>query len=306
MSLSAQYYWCLTGTPIQNDIEDLGALVAFVRVPILQRPASFRKLISSPISLNVKDRFNNLQTLLRSICIRRTRELLNIPEPIETRKTLVMAPSELEQYRELFQKCKMRIEMVVSGHRKGRFNSTILELFLALRLFCNNGKAEEGAPTDMDEALSLLQQLDQDHCVYCGSTILHLSETPETDGGTMILTCPHIVCHGCMPQHLIDNKQCPTCGLSNIQSQPAHVARNQLARLPGEPTSRPFSQYSTKLRALLSDIMQNPLQKWYDSHLLLINFPPTDSPNIALFSRAGRKVSLLSPRCSLVRASHIA
>ncbi|KAJ6016750.1 hypothetical protein N7451_000129 [Penicillium sp. IBT 35674x] len=196
MSLSAQYYWCLTGTPIQNDIEDLGALVAFVRVPILQRPASFRKLISSPISLNVKDRFHNLQTLLRSICIRRTRELLNIPEPIETRKHLDMAPLELEQYRELFQKCKMRIEMVVSGHRKGRFNSTILELFLALRLFCNNGKAEEGVPRDMDEALSLLQQLDQDHCVYCSCTILHLGEAPETDGGTMILTCPHIVCHG--------------------------------------------------------------------------------------------------------------
>lgn len=263
MSLSAQYYWCLTGTPIQNDIEDLGALVAFVRVPILQRPASFRKLISSPISLNVKDRFNNLQTLLRSICIRRTRELLNIPEPIEIRKPLVMAPSELEQYRELFQKCKMRIEMVVSGHRKGRFNSTILELFLALRLFCNNGKAEEGAPTDMDEALSLLQQLDQDHCVYCGCTILHLSETPETDGGIMIPTCPHIVCHGCIPQHSMEKKQCPSCGPSNTQSRPTHAGRNQLTRRPGEPTTRPVSQYSTKLRALLSDIMQSPSQKWY-------------------------------------------
>ncbi|KAJ5660825.1 uncharacterized protein N7484_000197 [Penicillium longicatenatum] len=261
MRLSAQYYWCLTGTPIQNDIEDLGALVAFVRVPILQRPAAFRKLISSPISLNVKDRFNNLQTLLRSICIRRTRELLNIPEPIEIRKPLTMAPAECEQYRELFLRCKMRIEMVVSGHRKGRFNSTILELFLALRLFCNNGKAEEGAPKDMDEALSLLQQQDQDHCVYCGCTILHLSEAPETDGGIMIPTCSHIVCHGCLIQYTMENQQCPSCGPSTIQSQTTDATRYQLARPLGEPTARPFAHYSTKLRALLFDIMQNPSQK---------------------------------------------
>jgi SNF2 family DNA or RNA helicase len=81
-SLSAQHRWCLTGTPIQNSLEDLGALVSFLKVPILEKPPTFRKFIMNPVSSRSRGRFQNLQKLLQTICIRRTRELLNLPEPL--------------------------------------------------------------------------------------------------------------------------------------------------------------------------------------------------------------------------------
>ncbi|KAJ6000208.1 hypothetical protein N7481_000617 [Penicillium waksmanii] len=113
--LSAQNRWCLTGTPIQNDIEDLGALIAFLKVPVLERPSTFRKLISHPISSNARYRFKNMQTLLHAVCIRRTRGLLEIPEPLIQVKQLPMSQLERSQYRELLHDCKMKIDMAVSG-----------------------------------------------------------------------------------------------------------------------------------------------------------------------------------------------
>ncbi|KAJ5214568.1 hypothetical protein N7449_001737, partial [Penicillium cf. viridicatum] len=192
INLSAQHRWCLTGTPIQNYIEDLGALVAFLRVPILDRVAPFRKFISTPISSGKRDRFQNLQTLLQAICIRRTRDVLNLPEPTTETRKLPMSSTEKTQYKDLLDECRAKVDMAVSGRRNGKVNSTVLESLLSLRLFCNNGKAAVSIPLDSDEALSYLEQLDKNVCIYCSSTIFWLSDTPDTDGGIFLAGCRHL------------------------------------------------------------------------------------------------------------------
>ncbi|KAJ5501630.1 Helicase C-terminal [Penicillium expansum] len=227
VNLSSQHRWCLTGTPIQNSIEDLGALVAFLRVPILDRVAAFRKFISTPTSSGKKDRFHNLQTLLHAICIRRTRDVLNLPEPTTETRKLPMSSTEKMQYRDLLHECMTKIDMVVSGRRNGKVNSTVLESLLSLRLFCNNGKAEASIPLDSDEALSYLEQLDKNFCSYCSSTIFWLSDTPDTDGGIFLSGCRHLYHH-------------------------AHTGIGVTPRM---------KQYPTKLVSLLSEISQNPTQK---------------------------------------------
>ncbi|CAI7641651.1 unnamed protein product [Penicillium glandicola] len=240
INLSAQHRWCLTGTPIQNSIEDLGALVAFLRVPILDRVASFRKFISTPISSRKRDGVHNLQTLIHAICIRRTRDVLNLPEPTTETRRLLMSSTEQTQYRDLFHECRTKIDMAVSGKRNGKVNSTLLESLLSLRLFCNNGKAAASIPVDSDEALSYLEQLDKNVCIYCSSTIFCLSDTPDTDGGILLPGCRHL---SGIPTPLLNNSN-------------RHTSQTEMCT-----TTPLMKQYPTKLLALLSEISQNAGRK---------------------------------------------
>ncbi|KAJ5090486.1 hypothetical protein N7532_009170 [Penicillium argentinense] len=260
-SLSSQHRWCLTGTPIQNDIEDLGALIAFLKVPVLDRASTFRKLISHPINSGARNRFKNLQTLLHAVCIRRTRELIGIPDPDPQVKKLSMSQSERVQYRDLLQDCKMKIDMAVSGKRKGKLNSTVLESLLALRLFCNNGKMASKMPVDLDEVFSLLQQSGEDFCVYCDRKVHGISSRNDEAGideATMLPDCGHLVCQGCLAEHL-QKGRCHGCKEYNTgpRSYDAvrHAANHQATGEHGHHVPR--ESYPTKLLALLNDIIQS-------------------------------------------------
>src|SRR4051794_3165764 len=81
--LSAQLRWCLTGTPIQNCLEDLGSLVRFLRISPLDKVATFRKHIIHPLKSGEPDCLRNLRLLLDCVCLRRTKDLLGLPESLD-------------------------------------------------------------------------------------------------------------------------------------------------------------------------------------------------------------------------------
>ncbi|ETS77388.1 hypothetical protein PFICI_11262 [Pestalotiopsis fici W106-1] len=273
-SIAALHRWCLTGTPIQNSLEDLGALISFLKVPILEQTPAFRKLITNPIESGSRSRFKNLKILLRAVCLRRTRQqCLDIPEPISKQRRLVLTQSEHSDYQDLLAQGRMEIDMAVSRRGKSNINSAFLESLLKLRLFCNNGRVNAvmqsgptGLPTDPDEALIYLQQHGQDVCAYCSATIYFINEDPRNDGGIFITGCSHLLCHNCVPIHLSEKKKsCPTC-----ISQPDSVSETTLpsVNMHIETRRRDINNgmgntvpYPSKLQALLSDVIQDSQHK---------------------------------------------
>lgn len=269
-SLSAEHRWCLTGTPIQNSLEDLGALATFLQVPILKYAPTFRKFVTTPITTGSRNRFKNLQLLLQTICLRRTRELLDLPEPIPQIRRLALTEYERAEYDNLLRKCRVEIDMAVSGRRKGRINSTVLESLLKLRLFCNNGiantnfnKGDKGLPTDADEALTYLQQFERNVCAYCSGTIYSLNGATDADGGIILPFCQHLVCHNCRPQHRAQKEQCPLCASGAappIEPTSPELRHTQLTGTHYN-NNRHQSLYPTKLLALLQDISRDTTHK---------------------------------------------
>jgi SNF2 family DNA or RNA helicase len=83
-SIKSYYRWCLTGTPIHNSLDDYGALLSFLSVPGFTEKVMFENWIAKPIKENKSEGYTRLQTLVRSTCLRRTKEsigdMLRLPQ----------------------------------------------------------------------------------------------------------------------------------------------------------------------------------------------------------------------------------
>ena len=150
--------------------------------------------------------------------MRRTKELLELPEPQSFQYLLELSPAEQDEYANIGEAHRQAIDDAVSGHRTSEAYQGILQALLRLRLLCNHGLlAQElqatatGVPEDPNVALSLLQQSDQAVCAYCSCDITSIGYTNDSYSGVFI-ACSHLLCLGCMPQDTERNKaQCPLC-----------------------------------------------------------------------------------------------
>lgn len=261
--LTAQHRWCLTGTPIQNSLEDLGALVAFLRVPVLENPATFRKFIVNQSTSTSASRFKHLRLLLESICLRRTRESIGLNDPVAEVRKINLTPEERNEYTQIIHSCRMKIESAVSRKGKGT-NTALLESLLRLRLFCNNGMPHPGTSKStsvFDRILSYLQQVDQAICAYCATTIYSIDTASDTDGGTLMSKCYHLACRECLSRYEIEKKRCPECLAGNKDAD-----INETVRRFREP--KPLNEHdphsrvcSSKLKALMDDLWSNAGRK---------------------------------------------
>lgn len=265
--------WCLTGTPIQNSLEDLGALVKFLRVPILEDRSIFHKKIATPVIANVEGRFANLRRLLEAVCLRRTKALLNHPEPKSSTQVLLLSAEEKSQYRDFGALCKHAIDLAVCGRSIKKANQHVIQAILCMRLFCNDGEAAlkkkmsaHGLPSDPDEALSYLQTSARSSCVQCDTDITTMYQDDDPNTGTLTV-CQHLICQECLPEYfgdLVDSEvdgfaHCPHCGLQGKRA--SFVVEGPKVTnphpLPGQ------GRFPTKLLALVENVKsQSAADKW--------------------------------------------
>ncbi|KAI1122696.1 hypothetical protein F5Y10DRAFT_281497 [Nemania abortiva] len=102
--IQADYRWCLTGTPIQNSLEDFGSLLTFIGAPPFATRDQFRYWISSAVHSNMPNSLKTLRKLVRATCLRRTKAASNLSSALElTRKAehvevIELSPEEREIY----------------------------------------------------------------------------------------------------------------------------------------------------------------------------------------------------------------
>ncbi|EPE30717.1 P-loop containing nucleoside triphosphate hydrolase [Glarea lozoyensis ATCC 20868] len=274
-TLSSKIRWCLSGTPIQNSLADLGALVKFLRVPLLETAPAFRNYIISPIETGNACGFLRLRLLLKSLCLRRTNERLQLPEPIIHVCRLNLASAEDAAYTLIGDTYRQEIDKAVSGQKTVEAYNSILQALLRLRLLCNHGTYQHlsqtfgvALPSDTEEALMFLQQSDNACCAYCSCDITVIGK-PNDPQSAEFTVCSHLICCECLPQYEADLKearvgkkaQCPLCEKVIVGSFLASKEKRGPKKAPLWSVSPPplasfdvNGGYSTKLSTLLQDI----------------------------------------------------
>jgi SWI/SNF-related matrix-associated actin-dependent regulator of chromatin subfamily A3 len=231
-ALEAQSRWALTGTPIINSLKDLYSLVRFIRMSGgLGQFELFNSAIIRPLNQGQDKAGLVLQTLMRSICLRRTKDMsfidLKLPELSEYIHKIEFLPHEKDKYDALQAEAKGTLEDYQGKHKLPQGDAAkayrhLLEVLLRLRQVCNHwklcGANRLDALRNLDgqvivdltpenkAALEQMLQLNieaQDDCPVCMETL--------SDRDPVITVCTHAFCYACIEKVIETQKKCPMC-----------------------------------------------------------------------------------------------
>ncbi len=94
VQLASQFRWCLTGTPIQNNVEDMHSLFEFLGKRVVSPYHSldeFKAKISAPLKAGrTKVAMSRLKVVLKSVMLRRTKD-----SQVDGRPLLVLPKREI-------------------------------------------------------------------------------------------------------------------------------------------------------------------------------------------------------------------
>ncbi|MCJ1474455.1 hypothetical protein MMC13_003113 [Lambiella insularis] len=243
-SLSAQRRWAVTGTPVQNRLDDLGALIKFLRVKPFDEKGGFTQFILSPFKNADPEILPKLRLLVDSITLRRLKDRIDLPTRHDSIIRLQFSKEERELYEWFAKDSDNRMRIIARGDRKGLSGKSyvhVLQAILRLRLICAHGKEllseddlklTEGFSSsnaiDLDdeeddkpvitkrqayEMLLLFKETDGDTCVQClrriGPKDTNIDDGSDEFIGCM-LPCFQMLCVDCaanVKQGLIDKAE---------------------------------------------------------------------------------------------------
>lgn len=233
-SVWATRRWALTGTPIQNRLDDLGSLTQFLKLYPYDTPRGFVQHIRSPASMPGNDTFlKSLRVFVDSFTLRRLKDRVDLPP----RQDIVCKLHFSEAERELhdFFRSHFDVQMedlVEKKKRKGKGNSgggyiRALQGILTLRLICAHGKEllnetnrallqgrSKSEAIDLDDAtsarafdektayenLAMMASADMDSCRECMKRIGGDSPTDDDEASAVrgyMFPCSDLVCNDC-------------------------------------------------------------------------------------------------------------
>ncbi|KAI8608689.1 SNF2 family N-terminal domain-containing protein [Chytriomyces sp. MP71] len=162
-SLTGERRWALTGTPIQNKLDDLFSLIKFLRIQPFCNKSSWNQQISKPIKFSTGNSIgvDRLQTLMKSITLRRTKNqmingkpILTLPQRIDVIQHLQLAPNEQELYDRVHGKGRAFFKQLKDHGNVMKHYVHLLEIILRMRQVCVHKSLFKNA----DEELKALDE----------------------------------------------------------------------------------------------------------------------------------------------------
>lgn len=222
------------GTPVQNRLDDLGALIKFLRIKPFSEKGGFTQFILSPFKNADPDIIPKLRLLVDSITLRRLKDRIDLPGRHDQIVKLPFSEDEQTLYDWFSKDSQNKLKIIAGEQRKslaGKSYAHILRAIMRLRLICAHGrellseddlKITEGfssdnainldddnednraalAPKLAYEMYMLVRESDAAECAQCNKKI-EVTETEDTANGNddiigYMLPCYQMNCKECM------------------------------------------------------------------------------------------------------------
>ncbi|KAK6337936.1 hypothetical protein TWF696_001411 [Orbilia brochopaga] len=260
-ALAAESRWCISGTPIQNSLNDLQSLVSFLQAPSQDNHRYFfRDFITAPLKRGDYLGVENLRRLIRSICLRRRNHALNLPELVEETCNVELSSHERERYNVMKEETLKEIDAALKGSSCGTVYLKILQLIMKQRTLCNIGtNLLEFESDTSDESGSVPEDMKAD-CAECQCNIGVL----DTNSAAFTV-CGHWICSDCLPNYILSigkgkGRTCSICG----EKLPAKFRANTQKSRKSAPTKKRLTPLyhdtapSSKFQALISQLSGLP------------------------------------------------
>ena len=143
---------CLTGTPVQNKLDDVFALIKFLKLSPLDDKATWTEFIGTPVKYGQPLGVARLQTIMTSITLRRTKEsktpngqrILTLPPRRDELRYLKFDAQEQELYDRFFNESKAEFHELSHKNEVMKNYVGILQKILRLRQICDDLELVKG------------------------------------------------------------------------------------------------------------------------------------------------------------------
>ncbi|KAL6614383.1 hypothetical protein ACP70R_036653 [Stipagrostis hirtigluma subsp. patula] len=221
--LRAKRRWCLSGTPIQNAVEDLYSYFRFLRYDPYAVYKQFCTMIKLPISRNPTNGYKKLQVVLKTVMLRRTKAtmldgkpIISLPPKTVSLKTVDFTNEERAFYNTLEAESREQFkEYAAAGTVKQNYVNILLML-LRLRQACDHPHLVRGhestsswmSSLEMAKKLPMERQQELLTCLQsCAAICALCNDAPED---AVVTLCGHVFCNQCILEQLTgDDSICP-------------------------------------------------------------------------------------------------
>ncbi|KAF8647534.1 hypothetical protein AX16_006641 [Volvariella volvacea WC 439] len=146
-ALEGKFRWCLTGTPMQNNVTEIYSLLKFLRIKPLNDWTTFNEQIAKPVKSGkgATRAIKRLQVVLKQVMLRRQKDqtlngqpLIKLPGRHLNIVPCTFDASEKAFYDALEAKMEDVLAKLTAQEKKGSAYMSVLLLLLRLRQACNH------------------------------------------------------------------------------------------------------------------------------------------------------------------------
>ncbi|TKW26616.1 hypothetical protein SEVIR_3G202000v4 [Setaria viridis] len=230
--LRAKRRWCLSGTPIQNAIDELFSYFRFLKYDPYSTYNSFCTMIKHPIARNAVHGYKKLQAVLRVVLLRRTKEtlingepIINLPPKTINLNKIDFSHEERSFYLTLEERSRQQFKAFAAAGTLKQNYANILLMLLRLRQACDHPLLVKGNQSEYggDGSIEMAKQLPKEVVidllakVEVGSAVCTLcNDTPED---AVVTICGHVFCYQCIHERITtDENMCPAPNCSKTLS----------------------------------------------------------------------------------------